>query len=381
MKVVQITTDSREHFKDYGNQTPYFGAAPEALLAGFSKVPEVEIHVISCVRSVVASPAKIAGNIHYHSLLVPKLGWMSTGYQGCIRSVRALISKIQPDLVHGQGTERDCAMDAVHSGFPNVVTIHGNMRELQRLGLQEHGIYGHLASCLETYSLRRTLGVFCNSGYTRDLVANRARMTWLVPNAIREAFITIRPARISEASSVPQIVCVGIITPRKRQLEILRAVGEVVADGNPLRIIFAGGLSEETHYGRSFGEEFRKAEAAGYASFAGFLGESQLISLLDRSHGFIHFPSEEAFGLVVAEAMARGLKFFGSDLGGIRDIAAGVPGAELFHSFDGLKKSLITWLKAGAPREPAAAGVVAARYAPEVVARRHLEIYREVLAS
>ena len=156
MKIVQITTDSREHFKDYDRPEPYFGTAPEALLSGFSGMPGIEIHVVSCVRQPVASPEKIAGNIFYHSLNVSKSGWMSTGYQGCFRAVRSLLAGLRPDIVHGQGTERDCAMDAVHSGFPNVLTIHGNMRELQRLGLHGHPLFGRLASMLETHAMKPT---------------------------------------------------------------------------------------------------------------------------------------------------------------------------------------------------------------------------------
>ena len=41
----------------------------------------------------------------------------------------------------------------------------------------------------------------------------------------------------------------------------------------------------------------RLAEAAGYAEFAGFLDVPALIMLLDSSHAFLHFPSEESFGL------------------------------------------------------------------------------------
>ena len=42
MRTVLLTTDSREHFGDYSNPNPYFGAAPEALLQGFAQLPEVE---------------------------------------------------------------------------------------------------------------------------------------------------------------------------------------------------------------------------------------------------------------------------------------------------------------------------------------------------
>ena len=88
MKVAFLTTDNREECKDYGAAAPYFGTAPEALLHGFALLPEVEIHVLSCARARMKSPEKLAGNILFHSLHVPNLGWMRTAYQGCIRAVR-----------------------------------------------------------------------------------------------------------------------------------------------------------------------------------------------------------------------------------------------------------------------------------------------------
>jgi len=110
MKVALLTTDNREPFKQYNKVEPWFGTAPEALLQGFAQLPEVEVHVVSCIRRPVKSPEKIAPNIFFHSLVVPKLGWMSTLYQGCIRATRKKLRDIQPDIVHGQGTELDSSV-------------------------------------------------------------------------------------------------------------------------------------------------------------------------------------------------------------------------------------------------------------------------------
>lgn len=378
MRIVQITTDSREHFKDYDTAAPYFGAAPEALLAGFSKMPNIEVHVICCVRSLVPSTPKLAQNIHYHPVLVPKSGWMSSLYYGCSTKIRELCQRLQPDIVHGQGTERECAITAARSGFPNVVTIHGNVKELHRLGMFGKGLYGSMASLIETRALRQTKGVFCNSAYTRSLVASRANLTWLVPNAIRAEFF--QPISVRGKRNIPTFVIVGLICPRKRQLELLKMVGAIVRSGRQMQVVIAGSLSENSEYEAAFGAELRQAEAAGYAKFAGFLGVQALLELLDSSHAFLHFPSEESFGLVVAEAMARSLKFFGANLGGIVDIASGIDGAELHDDLQSLQAGVIRWLDAGASTPALAAEEIARRYHPTVIANAHLEIYREILA-
>ena len=379
MRIVQITTDSREHFKEYSRPYPYFGTAPEALLEGFQMLADIEVHVISCIRQAVKSPKKVAENIYFHSLLVPKVGWMSSGYYGCSHAIRSLCAEIKPDIVHGQGSERDCAIAAAWSGFPNIITIHGNIEELNRLKMFGHGLYGPLASFFETRAMKSTVGVFCNSLYTKSLVEKRAKKTWLVPNAIRKAFFT--PKIKCSNRSTPTIVNIGVVCARKRQLEILQVIGEIVRQGKKIRIVFAGMFSENEPYGQAFARELRKAEAAGYASFAGHLNSCQLIDLLDEADGFVHFPTEEAFGLVVAEALARGLKFFGSNLGGIVDIAAGIEGAELHDDIQSLKAGIIKWIDAGALQPEGASASIASRYHPKVIAQRHIEIYQEVLGK
>jgi glycosyltransferase involved in cell wall biosynthesis len=102
---------------------------------------------------------------------------------------------------------------------------------------------------------------------------------------------------------------------------------------------------------------------------------------MDAASALIHFPTEEAFGLVVAEGLSRNLKLFAAATGGVVDIATSVDGAELFPDGDffALEQGIARWLEAGVPLPEMAAGIMRERYHPATVARRHLEIYREVL--
>ena len=381
LRVALLTTESRDYFKDYGNPQPYFGTAPQALLQGFAETPEVEVEVVSCVRHSFESPVQLAPNIRYHALHVPKLGWLSTGYQGCIRAVRRKLRDLKPDIAHGQGTEKDCAISAVWSGCPNVLTIHGNMAELERHCGYPLLSYGWLAARLENDTLPRSAGVFCNSAYTERLVQPRARRVWRVANAVRREFLD---TPISMGSGTrPLIMNVGVISPRKRQVEILQMAQELQRDGVDVEFQFIGQCGGHTAYERTFLHRIAAAEKSGYARWLGTMGAAEIIEHFDRGSAVLHFPSEEAFGLVIVEALARNLKFFGSRLGGIIDISRGVELAELHDSNDwtGLRSSIQEWLAGGAPRPETAATTMKQRYDPCVIALRHLEIYREVLGN
>ncbi len=65
-------------------------------------------------------------------------------------------------------------------------------------------------------------------------------------------------------------------------------------------------------YGRKNAKQLQVAKQRNYADFARYMKVQDLVSTLDSAHAMIHFPSEESFGLVVAEALARSLKFFGA---------------------------------------------------------------------
>lgn len=380
MKIVQLTTDNREHHRDYRTATPYFGAAPEALLEGFADQPGIEVHVVSCLREKVEHSVRLAENIHYHAVHVPRAGWLATGYLGCLLASRKIISEIRPDIVHGQGTERDCALSALYSGFPNVVTIHGNMAELERLKLHQNRLYGAIASRLENHTLKRTGGVFCNSAYTESLVAPRAKKTWRVSNAIRGVFFS-PPHDSGERRVIPRIINVGVISPRKRQLEILKVVQSLHRNGHPVEVLFVGHLDATAPYGEAFRAELRNAESNGIASHTDSMAAGQLVTMMDQCDAMVHFPSEEAFGLVVAEGLARGLRFFGANLGGVRDIAHGVAGASLFDSLQDLEDGIRDWIRQGACRSAGAADIMRNRYHPKTIADAHQSIYSEVLGT
>jgi glycosyltransferase involved in cell wall biosynthesis len=322
------------------------------------------------------SPERLADNIWFHSLHVPKSGWLRTGYQGCIRAVRRKLKAIQPDIVHGYGTERECGISAALSGFPNVVSIQGNMAELARLFRARIGSYHWLAARLENFTLRRTAGVICNSVYTETLVRGRARKTWVIHPALRLAFLEPIPS----GPRPPALLNAGVISLRKRQLELLDVAEALHRHGLKVEFHFIG-RNEDSDYCRAFQARIKPMEAAGYARYLGRQTAGELVRCFDSVAGMVHCPTEEAFGLNVAEALARNLKFFGSRLGGIVDIAEGAPGAELFAPDDwaGLTAAIARWIGQGHPRPEGATALMRGRYHPQTVARRHLEIYREVL--
>jgi glycosyltransferase involved in cell wall biosynthesis len=380
MKVVQLTTDAREHYKDYRNPRPYFGTAPEALLEGFKTMSkEVEVHVVSCLqRTPASSPAKLADNIYYHDVKVPNIGWMKTGYLGCTLAVRRKLREIQPDIVHGQGTERDCCITAVRSGYPNVLTIHGNMRLIADFVRAKPFSYYWLAARLERYCLRNTHGVIAISKYTEANVSTLTRRAWLLPNAVHPSYFRV----IRNEVQPLRIICAANIGAWKNQIQLIHAL-EPLANHRKLTLRFAGAGNAKNSYFQRFTAEVASRP---WCAYAGALNRTSLQAEMSRAQIAVLPSLEDNCPMVVLEAAAAGVPMAASRVGGIPDL---IQHKETGMLFDPCRVEDIRAAIESLLVEPGLAERLAIRarhkavlkFSPVTVARKHLEIYREIVGS
>lgn len=379
LRVGMCTTDNRDHWRKYHLPEPVFGPAIAAVLEGLSAFPrDVEVHVISITQKPLSAPPQLATNIFYHSLVVSKLGWLRTGYQGCIRAVRSKVQTLNLDLVHGEGTERDCAMEAVFSGRPNLLTLHGNMRGVARAIRARPFSYYWFQSWLEVWALRHTRLVFCNSSYTENWVRPLNHNVRRLPNAVRKSFfLDYHPPRTAAGEGLRFLV-IGLISPYKQPLEVLRMLLQWRMRGAPaFSCLWVGSFSGDKNYIKRFSQEMASAEAAGWARYQPAMNEEELREAMDGSDVLLHIPKEESFGLVVAEAMLRGMHIVAGRTGGIADFQEIYPGIQLVSP-----NTPEDWMRAlsglgrNRPRRIPRKSWDAARFHPEEIARHHLDAYR-----
>jgi glycosyltransferase involved in cell wall biosynthesis len=376
MVIVQLITDNREPFREYHKTEPWFGTAPEALLQGFKRLPETTVHVVTCTQRPMQSPEKLADNIWFHSLHVPKMGWLRTGYQGCIRATRRKIRQIRPDIVHGQGTERDCALSAILSGFPNVLTIHGNMRLVSVLNRARPFSYQWLAARLEGLVIPRSKGIVCITRYTQSAVAGQAGRTWVVPNAVDQSFFEVKPAPVKP----PVILCVGNICFRKNQNFFIRAL-DPLRERFDFTALFLGGYAEDDPYSAEF---FREVNSRPWCRYEGFADRETLKDYFKRATMVVLPSLEDNCPMVVLESMAARVPVVAANVGGVPDLVE--PGRTgLFcdpHDPASMRTAIERVLTDPPLRDQLAAVAhveARARFHPSVIASRHMEIYREVL--
>ncbi len=376
MKIAFLTTDNREQFSDYENPHPHFGTAPAALLDGFSHFSEeVEVHVISCTRRKMATPDKLAPNIWFHQPLVPHFGWGRTFFVGCGLAVRKVIQKIQPDLIHAQGTERDCGVSMMFAPKePRLLTIHGHMARIAEILDAKPFSYYWLVKHLEALAVRRADGIVAITNYTRQRLEDKARQTWVVPNAVDASFFEVdSPGQGNLA------LCVASLSPWKRQLELIEALDSLPENLRPQLVLL--GIGADSEYGAKVVEAVEKRP---WCSHPGPVTRDGLKEWLKKA-GLLILPStEDNCPMVVLEAMAAGVPVAASNIGGIPDLIDDGRTGFLFDPLDAgsIRQAVTRWAESQAKTAALAATAkqeALARFHPKVVAARHLEIYREVL--
>ncbi len=121
-----------------------------------------------------------------------------------------------------------------------------------------------------------------------------------------------------------RLLTVGRLEPLKNQSAIIDALRSI-----PDAELFIAGR------GNHEPELRRRVAGHGLASRVHFLGECEnVIELMDWCDILVHAPIHEGFGLVIAEAMVRGLPVAASDIAGIRDVVENDESGLLFDPHD-----------------------------------------------
>src|SRR5260370_8094086 len=136
-------------------------------------------------------------------------------------------------------------MRVVFSGYPNLLTIHGNMRLIARVTRAKPFSFPWLAARLESLTIPRSFGVVCITNHTRQAVTVLARRTWVVPNAVDSAFFDV--SAVLENKGVPSILSVGLVCPLKNQNAFIQAL-DPLPKRHKFELVFLGNTSPARAY-------------------------------------------------------------------------------------------------------------------------------------
>jgi len=157
---------------------------------------------------------------------------------------------------------------------------------------------------LERSALGLCRGVVVTSAFT----ARRVEALGVPAERIRVAVPGTDPAPPAHGPAPgepPHLICVGSLTPRKGQDVLLSALDRI--QGLPWTCTMAGSTDRAPDFAGSVREQVRKAGLEGRVHIAGELAGPELDSLYDSATLLVLPSHYEGYGMVLTEALARGL--------------------------------------------------------------------------
>lgn len=375
----------------------YEGAPLTAVLVGelLDQGHQVQALTVDYKMAPGSARAVLHGpGLTYHVLPGRRRAWRPNGWQlGRAldlyrlerRMITAELRALAPDLVHAHWTY-EFALAALDSGLPTVVTAHDAPAEVVRI---TRSAYRALRYLMARRVLRRARHVTTVSDYlARALAPAIGHPVDVVPNPVARHVMEAGRWRASPPAR-PRLglVCNGWSAIKNPEVA-LRAFA-----------LFRAQQGGELHcFGEDFGPEQvaqRWARAAGLDEgvvFHGRQDHAAMIQALADLDGLLHTALEESFGVVIAEAMALGLPVVAGQRTGAVPWVLGMDPSSPSTIGPGVLTE-VTRAEAVAAAlavlfddrygERSALGLAQARarFSPDVVAERYLQVYRAALAD
>lgn len=296
---------------------------------------------------VVAEPSAPSGGHAYNAAVVehwpgppptvvPLAGPWPRGDAGSLRRledaldgrrlalVDGLVGAAQPDLI-ARAAERGCRV---------VLLIHLPLADEGGLAADDRAALGRC----EAQSVQVAWRVIATSRTAAAQVAGASGRSDVI--AVPPG---VRPAPLAASHRPPGVVQVGAIGPRKNQLATLAALAR--CRDLDFTATFAGPVADP-----AYAEVFQHGLAGANARWVGPLDEEALDRLYAGADLLLHPALAETWGMVITEALARGVPaIVGAGTGAVEALrsgpSSGLPGAVVdLRDPDALTHALRGWL-------------------------------------
>ena len=360
------------------------------LSSALARTPELELHIITESTLVAQRQVVRRDNITYHVL---KTGvpfthrgfpyWcpldILTGFSANVRQMLREIGAINPDLVHGHGTEVGYALTAVKSKRPCLISIQGVISEIFKTSPI---LRYRLVRKLEQQTVRQARFFTCRTRFDSGFVLsqNPQARIFMIPEAMNPVFFE----KTWSPSEAETILFVGSLLKENGIFTLLEALAVVARQRPRVLLQIIGGASLEQR--QSLQQFCERLGIQKNVEFRGFKLAAEIARYHQAAQMFVMPSENENSPNALAEAMVSGMPVIASDVGGIPSMVQAGESGVLVKPQDPQQLSEAILRLLSHPEERQRLGANAqraarARHWPETVAAQTVAAYQEILRS
>lgn len=351
-------------------------------------MPDIELHIVTVGRDYTADDHFVHDDIHFHFLRLPGVPRAALWYQVDRYRIHECLRTIEPDLVHGFGTEGSYAYAAVTSGHRAVVRIQGIMARI----VPAIGWRGFVKNpewivplTLERWTVKRCPRFICPSAFAADFVRtlNPSAIIHVVKTPVRPELFDIE--RVPAPAAPPHLLFLGSVLKAKGIEVLLRAFATVLREF-PAAVLDVAGAYDQAYYDGVLRPLVTDLGIAGDVVFHGFVAGEAVGQFLARA-SLLALPTfMDTSPNVVLEAQVVGTPVVATTVGGCVEMIDNSRTGWLVppDSVDAMADALLRVLRdPDAAEEMAEAARRAAipDHQPQVQVQKLAEVYRSMAGS
>jgi len=354
-------------------------------LRALSRTGELELHLVTYDNGLDRDYEFKEEGVWFH-LLRARHAWVPRAlvfYRLDLPHFRDVLRRIDPDLVHGHGTENIFSLAAVRSGYPHVISMQAVMSELvktQRL-FSRASVHFRVVSAIERRTLQLASRALVEAPFIADLIArvNQGIKTSVVGNIASQPYF--RVVRRTDGSA-RRIFFVGSLVREKGVAEAIVAFHRLALRWPALELHVVG--AGEDRYVQFLRALAAKGVGSSRVSFRGFLTPAEIAREYETAAMVVVPTYYDSSPNVVSEALVAAVPVIAVNVGGLPYMLdsgkAGllVPARDSSALADAIEQNLTH------PAECTAAAIhgqllAQSRYRPETFVTGVMTAYREVL--
>lgn len=279
--------------------------------------PDIELHVLSYDKRFLRDYHFTDRRIHFHffHVAVPQIPRPIALYQIDRWKFYGALKEINPDVVHGHGTENLFSYVAVTSGYPHVISIQSIISHMiwQYRRISRRALEHFIVQFIERYTIRRAQNFIIKAPFAESFVRrlNPTAPVHLLENIVNDAFFGVRRR---PASARRRIVFVGVLINIKGVEELIKAFNQVAPDYPDIELhLFGTGTP-------AYVNGVLRPLSRPYADriiFRGQVPSEQIAREFEDASAVVLASYNDMSPNVLAEAMVAGVPVIGSDVDGI----------------------------------------------------------------